>query len=135
MIEFTIPGEPVPKGRPKFTTIGGRPKAYTPAKTREYEKLVQGKFLETHSEALQGPLRVEITLCLKIPKGTSKKAIQAMLEGKTRHMKKPDVDNVAKCILDALNKLAYNDDGQICELEVKKWYSNFPRAEGKIFEI
>ena len=38
-------------------------------------------------------------------------------------LKKPDVDNVAKIILDALNGIAYRDDKQVVELYVKKSYA------------
>ena len=36
--------------------------------------------------------------------------------------KKPDCDNIAKIILDALNGLAYDDDAQVVQLSVKKQY-------------
>lgn len=38
-------------------------------------------------------------------------------------LKKPDVDNVAKIILDALNGIAYRDDKQVVTLIVKKSYA------------
>lgn len=38
-VVVNIPGQPVPKGRPRFTRGGF---AYTPDKTRKYEKLVAG---------------------------------------------------------------------------------------------
>ena len=38
-------------------------------------------------------------------------------------LKKPDVDNVAKIILDALNGIAYKDDKQVVTLIVKKSYA------------
>ena len=34
---------------------------------------------------------------------------------------RPDVDNYAKCVLDALNGLAYRDDSQVVDLHVVKW--------------
>ena len=49
--------------------------------------------------------------------------------------KKPDTDNIAKAILDALNGLAYYDDAQVVNLEVQKRYSNEPRAEVFINDI
>ena len=49
--------------------------------------------------------------------------------------KKPDADNIAKAILDALNGLAYYDDAQVVHLEVQKRYSNEPRAEVFINDI
>ena len=42
MIKFTIPGPPQGKGRPRFTKSGH---TYTPAKTAEYEKLVQAEYI------------------------------------------------------------------------------------------
>jgi hypothetical protein len=41
MIAFTIPGQPVAKGRPKFARRGAHVVAYTPAKTASYENLVK----------------------------------------------------------------------------------------------
>jgi len=32
------------------------------------------------------------------------------------------LDNVGKAILDALNEIAYNDDGQVYRLTVEKWH-------------
>lgn len=48
---------------------------------------------------------------------------------------KPDLDNVEKSILDALNKRAYRDDGQVVKLSSVKFRSNNPRAEVKIGEF
>ena len=58
-----------------------------------------------------------------------------MQQGLILPTKKPDTDNIAKAILDALNGLAYYDDAQICQLEVYKFYSDEPRAEVYIFDI
>lgn len=44
------------------------------------------------------------------------------LSGKMRPTMKPDNDNIAKSVLDALNGLAYVDDKQIVELKVNKYY-------------
>jgi Holliday junction resolvase RusA-like endonuclease len=44
------------------------------------------------------------------------------IENKIFPLSKPDVDNCAKSILDALNKVAYNDDKQIVSLTVTKEY-------------
>ena len=41
MIQFTVPGQPVAKGRPKFTMQGGFARAYTPKKTADYEALAK----------------------------------------------------------------------------------------------
>ena len=130
-MKIIIPGVPVGKGRPKFSTFGGYPKAYTPVKTVNYENLVKIAFQQTGEQPFEREtqLRADITAFFPIPKSVSKKKREEMNRGLLIHTKKPDCDNIAKSILDALNGLAYYDDSQICELSVYKMYSDEPRAE------
>ncbi len=58
-----------------------------------------------------------------------------MLGGKILPAKKPDIDNVVKAVLDALNGVAYRDDTQVIELHVRKSYSEKPRVEVCIGKI
>ena len=46
-----------------------------------------------------------------------------MLDNKISPTKKPDIDNIIKIILDAMNKMAFRDDCQITKLEVEKKYA------------
>jgi Holliday junction resolvase RusA-like endonuclease len=138
MIQFTVFGCPVGKGRPKFSTFNGHATAYTPAKTVNYENLVKLSYQQQCNNKLYEkdvPLKAEIAAYFPIPKSTSKKKRQMMLEGKIRHTKKCDADNLAKSILDALNGIAFYDDSQVCELSVSKLYSDEPRTEITIREI
>ena len=52
-----------------------------------------------------------------------------MLNGELMPAKKPDIDNIAKAVLDALNSVAYRDDTQIVDLQIRKQYSEKPRLE------
>jgi Holliday junction resolvase RusA-like endonuclease len=46
-----------------------------------------------------------------------------------RHLQKPDLDNLAKAVLDSLNGLAWVDDSQIYRLLVEKvWVDEQPRT-------
>ena len=81
------------------------------------------------------PLEVHIDASFQIPKSVSKKRHEEMRRGSIRPMKKPDADNIAKSICDALNGEAYADDKQVIRLVVDKWYSDVPRAEVKITEV
>lgn len=58
-----------------------------------------------------------------------------MLSGDIRPTKKPDMDNVIKIIADSLNKIAYRDDTQIVDCQVRKFYSEKPRVEVMIQTI
>ena len=63
-----------------------------------------------------------------IPKSSSKKKHKLMLFKVFRPTKKPDVDNLAKVILDSINDIAYKDDVQVVDLQVRKFYSENPRV-------
>ena len=40
-VTFTIPGDPVPQGRPRFSTHGGFARAYDPKKSRDGKSVVK----------------------------------------------------------------------------------------------
>ena len=131
MFRFTIPGEPMGKGRPRVTRHG----SYTPKETQNYEALVKQIFVLSYpgNEPVRDvPLSVKICAYFTVPSSAPVKKKQAMLEGVIRPIKRPDIDNIAKIITDALNKIAYHDDAQIVEIKVEKYYSLTPRVEIRI---
>ena len=69
-----------------------------------------------------------------IPKNTRKKDKENMLNNAISPTKKPDIDNITKIILDALNAIAFKDDNQITKLEIEKQYSEEERVYIKIEE-
>lgn len=115
-VRITIPGKPVGKGRPRF----GNGFTYTPKKTVDYENLVQFAWMQTGAEKLTGAITASIIAHFPIPKSTSKKK-RAEIDGKS-YTGKPDCDNIAKIILDALNGIAFDDDSQVSFLHVRKLY-------------
>lgn len=133
-VEFTVPGPPKGKQRPKFARRGRFTTTYTPKQTVEYEKKVEISYnKENRGNFLLGPIKVDILGVFPIPKSVSKKKREE-LNG-SPHMKKPDCDNLAKIILDPLNLLAYHDDGQVSRLYVDKIYGEEPRVEVKLTEM
>lgn len=128
-ISFNIPGEPQGKGRPRFSTRRGFVKTYTPEKTASYENFVKVCYLnEFHDFKIKEEIEAEIIAYFSIPKNFSKKKRQLASYGKIRPTKKPDCDNIAKIILDSLNEIAYEDDKQIIDLKVAKFYSDDPHV-------
>ena len=130
-IYFTIPGPPVGKARPKVVRAkNGISMTYTPDKTVAYEELVRLRFQESLEVRpfipLQGALRIKIFAGYPIPKSTSKKRRAAMLAGTELPTKKPDWDNIGKIICDALNGVAYEDDKQVTESQMRKRYIDGP---------
>lgn len=119
-IEFTVPGRPVGKGRPRVTRYG----TYTPEKTRKYEELVRRCWKEQSGETFSGgvALVADIRAYFPIPKGTSKKKAAAMAG--TLYLHKPDSDNISKLVLDALNERAYPDDSCVMIGGSWKYYTD-----------
>lgn len=133
IIRFVVYGEPVGKARPRFNT---RTKtAYTPSKTSEYEKEVAMAYKTAGgNKKFDGAVSLDINAYFAIPKSTSKKRVEQILKQDIRPTKKPDIDNIAKIILDGLNGIAYQDDKQIVSVRVNKFYSTEPRIEVEIEE-
>jgi Holliday junction resolvase RusA-like endonuclease len=129
-------GEPKGKGRPRFCRNTGH--AITPKDTVNYETLVKMEYTQACGEQMfpdDAMLDMRIKAYYSIPKSASKKRHAAMLSGDIRPTKKPDMDNVIKIIADALNKIAYRDDTQIVDCQVRKFYSEKPRVEVMIQTI
>ncbi len=136
MVQFPIDANPVPKGRPKFSKIGGFVRTYTPRKTSDYETIVRETARQAMgpTEVLETPVAVYLYIRLPIPKSYPKKRLEACLRGLERPTKKPDIDNLAKSVLDGLNGVVYVDDGQIVSLHVTKVYSSAPGVDVLIKE-
>ena len=119
MIIF-IPGDPVAQPRPKVSTRGGFARAYVDAKhpIHAYKQAIRLAYVNAGGGILKGPVRVNIDCWFGRPKSHSKKRSEQL----ERKITKPDVDNLAKAILDALNGIAYDDDSQVYSLEVQKRY-------------
>lgn len=65
---------------------------------------------------------MRLTFFMPIPVSWSKAKKEAATKGDVLPTTKPDIDNLAKCVLDALNGIAYRDDNQVVRLEVSKFY-------------
>lgn len=129
---FTVIGEPQGKARPRILRSG---RTYTPKKTADYEKAIRAAFKGAGGELTEYPVRVSITAYYRIPQSASKRMQAQMMENAVLPMKKPDLDNLAKAVCDALNGIAYKDDAQVCELFVQKLYSREPMTVVTVREL
>ena len=125
MLTFEVPGDPHGKGRPKFARRGNFVQTYTDKKTTSYEDLVRfhANIAMVDLAPLESAVAVYIYIKLAVPKSYSKKRSEACLSGLERPTKKPDWDNVAKSICDAMNGIVYIDDTQIVDAHVTKVYA------------
>ena len=123
--KFTVEGKPQPKERPRKNKQGG---FYTPQKTKDYESIVGWSARSVYKgNPNENPMFVTLNIYFRLPKKTKNK------EGDWC-MKNVDVDNIAKSVLDGLNGIVWDDDKQVVDLRVKKYWSINPRIEVEIIE-
>lgn len=117
LIEFDVP---IVKGKARPRFANGH--VYTPASTRTSERQIANEYMRvcknTNGEIACAPrgtsVEVEITVQKPLPQGRPKSCVWE------HDTTKPDLDNVAKLVLDALNGLAWADDAQITTLNLHK---------------
>lgn len=127
--QFTIPGSPVGKARPRFT----RGRTYTPAKSKEYEEVVAYAAHQAIKQPFTGPVRLTLLCWFEIPQSLSAPKRQDRLSH--HHTQKPDLDNVVKAITDGMNGIAYADDSQIAEVRAVKIWGHIGKVEAFIEEM
>ena len=136
-VVIEVPGEPVAKGRPRFVSTGDRPRAFTPAKTRNYE--MQVRYHATRAmdgrPLFTGPLNVSIVAYLPLLQSFSVAQRSAAIRGEMLPAKKPDLDNFEKAILDALEGVVFCNDSQVCFKTASKRYGERPRVRVEVAEI
>ena len=134
-MNFTVEGTPIGKGRPKFARRGKFVSTYTPTKTRDYEDIIKVAARQAMTEKpLETPVAVFVYIVVPILTSYSKKRKADCLAGIEKPTKKPDLDNVAKCFLDAMNAIVYQDDVQVVSLHVTKVYGTVGQVEVMVRE-
>lgn len=133
-LDLVVYGEPIPLMRHRVA----RGHMYNPVKN------LQTQFAEACLEylpinPLEGALEVQLIFYFKRPKShyrTGKYSSELKASAPVHHTGTKDLDNLVKFVLDALNKKAYKDDGQICSIYTHKFYTNYdPRIVIKIKKI
>lgn len=128
VLQFSIPGEPRGKGRPKFARRGAGVATYTDGKTAAYEGLVAlaARQAMAGGAMIEGPLRVAVHAYFTPPRSASAKARAGMLANTVKPTKKPDLDNIVKAVLDGLQGVAFADDVTVTYISASKRYDPTP---------
>jgi Holliday junction resolvase RusA-like endonuclease len=129
-IDFFIDHEPKPSKRPRK----GKYSFYVPDASKnkkEVRSLIQSQIPEGF-EKIPTEIYIDIKCYLPMLEGFSKTDKYLAEKGIIRPITKPDVDNLEKTYLDALNNYIWDDDGQIIDGRTRKYYSVHPRVEIKI---
>lgn len=131
-MKLTIYGKPQPKERPRVYNGHG----ITPTRTKNYEAKIAEEWRAKYPNPLEGDIRVEITFYMPTPISWSKAKKERAERGIIRPSVRPDIDNLVKIILDAIQGgVAFADDKQVVELTAAKYYSAEPRTAILVEEI
>jgi Holliday junction resolvase RusA-like endonuclease len=137
-MRFTVYGKPQGKARARTVRNNGKVHSFTPKKTVEYEEKIKWAYIQAYSpltcfNALT-PLSIQIAAFYEAPLSYTKNKKKRCYDGEISPTTKPDADNIAKCVCDALNGIAYKDDSAIVMLQVRKAYGEPARVEIEIRE-
>ncbi len=127
-LEFWVPGAPVAKGRGRmFVGPNGRPRQHTPKATVDWERqaaLFATQALPAGHERFQGAVSVHVEAWFPIPTTWPRWKREMAKAGQLGHTQRPDGDNIAKAVMDAINatEVVWHDDAQVVYAAVHKRY-------------
>lgn len=129
-IAFEIPGNPVPQPRPRVSTRGGFARAYVPSThpVHAYRKQLQLAAIDAGLRKTGEPVQVVIDCVFARPKSHLRKS---GLRSDAPKLPRPDVDNLAKAVLDAIGPIL-GDDAQVSRLVVEKTYGQEARTTVRV---
>ena len=106
---------PVGKARARTVTRGSHTWSYTPKNTVEFEQAIRAAIMEQcplddadNIQPLDGPVELSVMI-----RGDRIKVVVKPLDPKKYATKRPDLDNMIKIFMDAMNGLIYKDDKQV----------------------
>jgi len=131
MIQFFVPGTPVPKGSAKAFVNKRTGRAQVLQDNREKQRpwasLVSFQAQQVVSAVTVGPVRLTLHFTLQRPKshfGSGKNTAIVKASAPYLHVSKPDLDKLVRCVKDALTGVVYHDDSQVCSLVTGKVYGD-----------
>lgn len=127
---FFVPGEPKPQPRARATVRGGHARMYNPSTADAWKTAVRVAASEAGlmGEALDCPIKLELQFQFQRPTSHSTKA-GIKPSSPQYHTQRPDLDNLAKAVMDALTDVGvWEDDDQVFDLRVTKGWE--PKTSG-----
>jgi len=129
-LEFTVIGTPKPQQRPRAVNRGGFSKVYSPMTEWKERVIKAASELREQGHYFDSPLKVLINYHFSRPKshyGTGKNKDKLKDSAPKHHIKRPDLDNLNKAVLDAIGDAGlWKDDSIISILSSHKGYTSGP---------
>lgn len=136
--------DPASQPRPRVYSGGGVCSDSTPA-VRQWKARIKAKLREKwgffrphfrtgiqeftrYREPISGPICCKLTFYFKRPKEMAENVFLYGTEPLPM-VKRPDIDNISKAVLDALSGIVWGDDKQVFDLQATKWYCGYVKEQ------
>jgi len=133
LLSLMVRGVPVPKGSTRSFVIRGRAVTTNAnAKTRPWEQSIafEARHAIAPREPSPEPVRVWLVFHMPRPKGHwNAKGTRLVKSAPAHPAKKPDLDKLVRCVLDALTHVVWVDDAQVVAVEAEKRFGGSPGVE------
>lgn len=131
-VRLSVSGKPIPQPRSRITRRGP-PRAYVPKAhaVHGYRERLRNAAREAGCYPTDRPVAVRISAVFR--RAASHFGAGRVLKPSSPVLPIPDIDNVAKAVLDALTGVAYQDDRLVQHLSVAKAFSD--SSEYTVVEI
>lgn len=134
-IEFWVDGLPKAQPRPRACARNGHVSVYDPGTATEWKKCIEHAG-RPHAPVLphDGPVGLRIWFAMPRPKSHYRAGGGLRDDAPTRHLAKPDLDNLEKAVMDTLTKIGFwRDDSLVCSKETHKVYGERPGCSIKVY--
>ena len=131
-----IDGTPHSQPRHRYSMRGGVVRNYDPA-SKDKKKFIS-KLNNYSLRRVSGCVCLSLTFYMPRPKSHYRTGRYKHLLKSTApeiHTIKPDIDNLAKFVMDCGQGIMWDDDAVICQLEARKVYDTNPRTEIEYWEF
>ena len=131
-------GVPVGQPRPRARRFKDRVIIYDPKTAKPWREAVANTLREMVDSPLEGPLELTMTFAFPRPKshyGTGKNSDRIKGSSPIYHTQKPDIDNVLKSSLDAMNDVLFEDDRQVVQVNAQKTWADLPDLAGLALQV
>ena len=136
MCYVRVEGTPKPQKRHRTSSENGYIRNYDPSS--KDKSIFEKKLTRNNPKLLTGAISLTLTFLMPRPKNhyrTGKYQNKLKKNSPVYHLKKPDIDNLIKFVLDCGNSILWKDDSQIFQIEALKKYCKYPRTEIEYWEI
>jgi Holliday junction resolvase RusA-like endonuclease len=131
-ISIIVPGAITPwKRAQRRQMANGTTVTFTDRNVEAYHAIVRlaAERAMNGSPPLSGPIDMAVIAIFAPPRSWSGKRQRLACAGAIGKTTKPDIENSIKGCMDALQSIAYRDDGQIVRITATKRYGDRPRLE------